>query len=164
MSKKKADYGWLNDVAIRESADCVVTLLNANPFQPDVSGHIITAFVTKMLICVHDLLQKMSNEQNRLSWHDDVKEEGRDITDLISDCRNAACHMGSSVKVSGNTAISFNFIFGKAVGFHTSAGPLSCDYEDDVGIVIGHHVLLARRHLVRAFDEAIAYYQATGRL
>ncbi|MHC2791927.1 hypothetical protein ACVINZ_000939 [Mesorhizobium jarvisii] len=114
-----------------------------------------------LMINMKDALQFMAKIDMRIAFTDDISEGG-DVTDLISNMRNAICHVGSKLRHMDQNSNTLSF--GVAVGAGTLLqGPcyqLANPYADDVAFFYGKHRALLKRHCLRAYQEADAKLRA----
>lgn len=115
------------------------------------------AFVL-LMIDLRDLVWKSERfAGKRVSFTDDILpfRKVRDVTDLITYVRDAAVH-----NTSGNSRVEqgkFSFIVGFGKGNIIQIGELSLsgDYDDDICFIFGPAKIYLKRHIIRAFKEAI---------
>jgi hypothetical protein len=126
--------------------------------------------VTEVIINVDFLLMELADERSlnhRISFTDHItpytpkKADHRynDITSLVHFFRNATCHVNAVSRIlsfDGKQKVRFVFQTG-ATADKPSGIPHLCKFDDDVAILMGHHVLYVRRHLQRAYDESTQY-------
>lgn len=106
-----------------------------------------------LMIHLKDALQLLKLSGQRVDFTDDVT--AGDVTDLISNMRNAICHIGSPLRRIGNQGtLSFCTAFGKGVLLSTPTLTLENPYEDDVAFFYGEHRVFLRRHIHRSYAEA----------
>ena len=76
-----------------------------------VNDPLFEAAITQLLIGLNDLLQKAKTDDKRISLveHVQVTAERQDVTDLIRECRNAACHISTGLHDLGTNKFTFNF-------------------------------------------------------
>lgn len=119
------------------------------------SEHVLCqSALIEILIRLNYILQSLNKVGNRISWKDDVEVEGGDITDLVNNMRNAACHSESYLNKIGNATIIFN----KLVGYVPNAikiGDITIgsNYADDIAFNYGSYVIYLKRHIARLLDE-----------
>ena len=79
-----------------------------------------SAFI-EILVRLNYVLQELSKKNNRIIWADDVQTDQniKDITDLVNNLRNAACHSDSPRNYISNSSIKF--VFNTFVGKSTNA-------------------------------------------
>jgi len=143
--------------------DRVETILNTGIFaKPESMQHpLFDSALTELVIRVWDLLAKATFYANRVAFTDDVIIKGvvMDVTALIKFARDAVCHVVDSWK-SNNDALKsrvfFNAIFGKGCVVEINEESIESPYEDDVAFFFGQQRLYLRRHIVRAYNEAVA--------
>ncbi|MFD1107561.1 hypothetical protein [Sphingobium olei] len=117
--------------------------------------------ITQILIELSDLLQKLDKNRKRICFKDDISQQdgGRDVTDLIRDCRNASCHISSGAHIFQQNKFVFNVMVGYCpAAMQINDVILGCDYADDIAIFWGSLKLYAGRHIVRAYREAIPHF------
>lgn len=124
---------------------------------------VFEASVVFVLVNLNDLLQKADKREKRVVLNNDLPEiDGiSDATDLVSACRNAACHIGSkrSDLDAGNRFV-FNCIHGvMPSAFVINETALGNPYADDIAIFYGANRVLVRRHLLAAFAEVTKVFQ-----
>ena len=117
-----------------------------------------SAFI-EILIRLNYVLQKLSRKGNRIVWTDDVKtgENITDITDLVNNLRNAACHIDSQENYIGNTNIKFvfNVFSGRCPNAVSIAEGVSLgnEYDDDIAFYYGDKRIYLVRHIKRLIEE-----------
>lgn len=130
-------------------------LINTGIFSASVLSVFQEAVFTEMIIKLHDLLQKLSILQARVSFSDDINSG--DITDLISKIRNAVCHMDSGehkLKEGNQIKFTFNVVYGKGNMMEIEGKELTSDYQDDICFFFGDNKIYFRRHIVRCVLES----------
>lgn len=109
----------------------------------------------EVLVHLKDLIEKAKLIGSRLNFSDDIKEDPilkiKDISDLIPNFRNAACHTNSYRKFDNEK--SFSFIEIRGIGQLNGHPEVRCEYDDDIAFVMGKNVLYLKRHIERAFLE-----------
>ncbi|WP_186143853.1 hypothetical protein [Burkholderia gladioli] len=132
-------------------------LFNSNIFSSEgARSPLFQAATVLLLINLNDLLQKASADKARVEFSDDVdvRDRVKDVTDLVRECRNAACHIGSTLSDIGFGKFRFGVLIGKCVGVTVGDEPvIKSDYEDDIAIFYGDMRLYLRRHAFRAWQE-----------
>jgi len=112
-----------------------------------------------------DVLMTLHRLKRRISITEDVGHH-EDVTHLIKEVRNAACHMGSPLRrATDNASISFATIVGR--GTLMCVGDLNIEnpYEDDVAFYYGRLRVFLFRHLIRAWQlsaEELADFRPNG--
>ena len=111
---------------------------------------------TEVLIHLKDLCIKANDLGKRLTSTQDVvirteKPKIQDVTDLISNFRDAACHMDTFRKHCGEKAFSFVEIRGK--GVYRQYPDIQSEYEDDIAFIMGENILYLKRHIEKSFDD-----------
>jgi len=116
-----------------------------------------SAFI-EILVRLNYLLQKLSKKNNRIIWADDVQTDQniKDITDLVNNLRNAACHSDSPRNYISNSSIKF--VFNTFVGKSPNAvqiGNISLgnEYQDDIAFYYGDKRIYLVRHIKKLLDE-----------
>jgi len=117
-----------------------------------------SAFI-EILVRLNYILQELSKKNNRVVWADDVQTDKniKDITDLINNLRNAACHSDSPRNFISNSNIKFvfNTFAGKCpnavkIGENISLGN---EYQDDIAFYYGDKRIYLARHIKRLLEE-----------
>lgn len=117
-----------------------------------------SAFI-ELLIRIDYVLQELSKKGERITWADDIQinQNIKDITDLVNNLRNAACHIDSLRNYVTNTSIKF--VFNTFVGRSPNAVQigqnifLGNEYEDDVAFYYGDKRIYLIRHIERLLEE-----------
>ena len=134
-----------------------VDLFNSQVF---VNRQLFTqsAFV-EILVRLNFVLQKLSDNNNRVAWADDIQIglNIKDITDLVNNLRNAACHSDSPRNYINNSSIKFVFnIFSGKNSHAFEVGKnifLGNDYQDDTAFYYGDKRIYLNRHIKRLLEE-----------
>lgn len=117
-----------------------------------------SAFI-EILVRLNYILQELSKKNSRIAWTDDVQanENIIDITDLVNNLRNAACHSDSPRNYISNSSIKFvfNTFAGKCpnavkIGENISLGN---EYQDDIAFYYGDKRIYLVRHIKRLLEE-----------
>lgn len=117
-----------------------------------------SAFI-EILVRLNYILQELSKKNNRVVWADDVQTDKniKDITDLINNLRNAACHSDSPRNFISNSNIKFvfNTFAGKCpnavkIGENISLGN---EYQDDTAFYYRDKRIYLVRHIKRLLEE-----------
>ena len=117
-----------------------------------------SAFI-EILVRLNYILQELSKKNNRIIWADDVRTDQniKDITNLINNLRNAACHSDSPRNYISNSSIKFvfNTFAGKCpnavkIGDDISLGN---EYQDDVAFYYGDKRIYLVRHIKKLLEE-----------
>ncbi|WP_321904439.1 hypothetical protein [Paraburkholderia tropica] len=143
--------------------ECDGTLASGVLDQPG-AGHLGRAAAAYCIACLSVALQRLDDANMRINFTDDVDclrrdKSAGDITDLVAQCRNAACHYDSKSRhMKDGPMLYIDPIFGKR-GF--SGGPedgplvtVECEYEDDCALCYGSLRIYRDRHIRRAIAEA----------
>ena len=116
-----------------------------------------SAFI-EILVRLNYVLQELSKKNNRIIWADDVQTDQniKDITDLVNNLRNAACHSDSPRNYISNSSIKF--VFNTFVGKSTNAvqiGNISLgnEYQDDIAFYYGDKRIYLVRHIKKLLEE-----------
>ena len=150
------DLDLLKRELLSETQRCM-ELFNSQIF---VNHQIFTqsAFI-EILIRLNYLLQELSKKNSRIVWTNDVQTDKniKDITDLVNNLRNAACHSDSPRNYISNSIIKFvfNTFAGKCpnavqIGQNISLGN---EYQDDIAFYYGDKRIYLVRHIKRLLGE-----------
>jgi len=151
-----SDLDLLKRELLSETQRCA-ELFNSQVF---VNHQIFTqsAFI-EILIRLNYILQELSKKNNRIIWADDVQTDQniKDITDLVNNLRNAACHSNSPRNYISNSSVKFvfNTFAGKCpnavkIGENISLGN---EYQDDIAFYYGDKRIYLVRHINRLLEE-----------
>lgn len=111
--------------------------------------------VTTTLIGLNDLLAKAA-ERERIFAED---ERGRtDLVEVISNARNAACHIGSKLSNAGTSTLRYGIINGPCGPAVIDDTIIACHYEDEVVIVFGKNPVYLRRDILAAYEKLQAFF------
>ncbi|WP_374391593.1 hypothetical protein [Sphingopyxis sp.] len=155
IGSKSANYF---DTDVTVSILSIKQIIETGILTPHNSSHpFFRPCVGQILIELRDLLHKADRLGKRVTFCDDVlPKDGkqRDVTDLITDCRNAVCHISSGIHIFEQNKFTFNVVAGYfpnaiSINGHT----MGCDYADDIAVLWGSLRLYVHRHLLRAFVE-----------
>ena len=136
-------------------------LFNSQVFTQHLTQHQIftqSAFI-EILVRLNYILQELSKKDNRIVWADDIQTDQniKDITDLVNNLRNAACHSDSPRNYISNASIKFvfNTFAGKCpnavkIGENISLGN---EYQDDIAFYYGDKRIYLVRHIKRLLEE-----------
>ena len=150
---------WELQGSLSRSISSIETICRSNIFSSDgMRSPLFEAAVVQVLICLNDMLQKVSSQGRRINFNDDVGAvvgKEADVTSLINACRNAACHISSPNQKLATNTLAFN-VFAGHVPNAMKIGDvvLGCDYDDDIAINYGPMRVYLKRHVWRAFEEA----------
>lgn len=117
-----------------------------------------SAFI-ELLVRLNYVLQELSKKHHRITWTHDIliNQEIKDITDLVNNLRNAACHSDSLRNYISNSNIKFvfNTFVGKCpnavkIGENISLGN---EYQDDIAFYYGDKRVYLVRHIKRLLEE-----------
>ena len=110
-----------------------------------------------LLACLSDALQKLKRAKMSVAFDDEmpVGYEEKNVTDLIADCRNAACHVNSPEREIATNYFTPIVLTKKNPRYLVVNGvEYGNDYDDDVAILFGDKRIYLRRHIERALNEA----------
>ena len=149
-----SDFNFKNE--IQQGVSRVNQLIDTNVLQePDCIFH--RSVLIEVLVHMKDLLVKCDKIGERISFDDDVIREEKprvhDVTDLISNFRDASVHSDSFRLKVGHGILSFNVGVGKVILFSLGDLVIEGKYEDDIVFNMGGQIMYLNRHLLRAFDE-----------
>lgn len=118
----------------------------------------------EVLIHMKDLLIKSEKYlEKRISFKDDVIPDEvlkiTDVTDLISNFRDAACHNDSFRREFGSNVMSFNEIVGKGTFMQIGDTIIGSEYEDEIAFNMGQNILYLKRHIEKAFQELESHFK-----
>jgi len=115
------------------------------------------AFI-ELLIRLNYILQELRKKNKRVIWTDDVLTDNttKDVTDLVNNLRNAACHSDSLRNYVTNTSIKF--VLNTFVGRSPNAVQigdqfLGNEYKDDIAFYYGDKRIYLVRHIKRLLEE-----------
>lgn len=159
---------WDRKVAITSALRTCEGLFRSPMLTSQASREENEAAITLILIYLHDLLRKADKDGTRIAFTEDVRTAPgvSDVSDLISKCRNVACHNGSDgerLKFENGPDRNFRLflrIFGKAHGLSTEEHEIANPYEDDVLFAWGSYQLYLRRNAFRAFLLAQEHFKS----
>ncbi|MGF7240683.1 putative Fe-S cluster-containing radical SAM superfamily protein [Pseudomonas oryzihabitans] len=154
---------WIRTSDIQTSIRKCEELFNCGIFSPgNVSGPLFEPAIVSLLIRLSDLLRKSDADGMRISASDHMEctEKIRDVTDLVRECRNAACHVGSGEHLFESVGkFTFNVVSGYSPkSFMLGDIELGCDFHDDMAIFYGAKRIYLRRHLLSAFEAVRKNY------
>lgn len=118
----------------------------------------------EVLVNMKDLLIKSEKHLGkRVDFKDEIiineKLKINDVTDLISNFRDAACHNDSFKRKFGSYVFSFNEMMGKGISIKSDNLNKSNIYDDDIAYNMGSNILFLKRHIERAFSEVEANFK-----
>ncbi|WP_122259700.1 hypothetical protein [Pseudomonas syringae] len=166
VGETKNFSAWMRAGDIQSSIMRCNDLFNTGIFNSNNStGVIFEAAVTLVVLNLHDLLQKAHKDGKRVDFVDDVEitKNISDVTDLISACRNAACHISSGSHNIESCKFTFCVATGYGPGSYSINGKdMGCDYADDIAIYYGEKRVYVRRHLHRSLGIVASLYSEDG--
>ena len=156
MPQQQNHDDFLTRSDLASSIQGIERLLSTGVFDANVLREFREPSFISIIIKANDLLQKLHSLHERVTFNDDIPEG--DITDLVNNMRNAACHFSSPENLldqESNIKFVFNMVYGKSNA--VQIGPnvvVQTDYEDDVAVFYGKHRLYLKRHLIRLLKDA----------
>ncbi|MFZ1218218.1 MAG: hypothetical protein WAO00_02940, partial [Chthoniobacterales bacterium] len=150
-------------------------ILGTALFQPRIQDchPLFWSAITEVLINLRDLCWFADKAQARLAWSDDLSPNTlcKDVTDLITFCRDGLCHSHTYHKyIDRDTEMVGikNIVTGKndpdLPGMRIGGIELRCEYDNEVALFIGKERLYLKRHIVRAFHELVRIFVQKGLL
>lgn len=110
------------------------------------------SIITEVLIHLRDLLHKLDGVGKRIDFKDDIDHNPtykiKDVTDLITYFRDAACHNESHKRRNKK-----GYLFAANVY-------AAWNYPDDITLLMGDFSLLVKRHLVRAYRMVLERFSS----
>jgi hypothetical protein len=153
---------WFRDSEIQSSIRNCQQLYQSGIFgQAGKQGPLFQAAVVHLLICLNDLVAKAKIDGQRISDTNFVQvfDDVADVTDLISKCRNAACHISSPLHNLEVGKFTFNVVAGRSPNAFVMNGvALGCDFEDDIAIYYGKYRFYLRRHGLNTLNALTTLY------
>ncbi|MES2953024.1 MAG: hypothetical protein V4674_00490 [Patescibacteria group bacterium] len=123
-----------------------------------------SAFI-EILIKLNHILQLAATNGKRIQFTDDViaQDEVKDVTDLVSKLRNAACHISSNTRKIDTNSFVFNRFVGHVPnGIRMGDITMGCDYADDAAFYYGPHRIYLNRHIKRVIRDLATSYGLTS--
>lgn len=133
----------------------ITELVNSGTFNAPVLRIFQESVFTEVAIKLNDLLQKLSKLGKKVDFKEDVVNAD-DITDLVSNIRNAVCHMESGehmLRGQSKIKFSFNIAYGKGNIVSVNGKKLTSDYDDDICFFFGENKIYLKRHIIRCLKE-----------
>jgi len=129
----------------------IVNLLNSNCICAE------SVFI-EILIRLALVLGKLKTMGHEISWKEDLqsKAEISNISDLVREMRNAACHIESNSRSVDESATKsvFNRIVGNRTnGIKINTVELNCEYDNDVALFYGNLRIYLNRHINKLLDN-----------
>lgn len=121
--------------------------------------------LTLLLIQMNDLLQKMDSVGHRLVMDNDIHPASNalDVTSLINNARNAACHLNSGHHNVGSGRVSYCRVVGRVPNaFVINDVVLGSDFADDAAVIFGTNRVYMKRHIVSSFNVAREFFRLTA--
>ncbi|QQS59091.1 hypothetical protein IPN35_05925 [Candidatus Peregrinibacteria bacterium] len=148
--------GWMQQQELLSEVQRCVDLFNSQVFLNN-SVFRQSAFI-ELLVRLNYVLQVLDKNSKRITWTDDleVTKKIKDITDLVNNLRNAACHQESRRNfVEGtNLKFVFNTITGEVPrAIQIGNKFLGCDYADDIAFYYGDKKIYLVRHIKKLLEE-----------
>lgn len=156
---RKIEAQWRTRLLTKNCRE-VSTLLQSNILGlRDIPHEVFFGVLTFALIRVSDLLQAARDDGREITVNEPIEGTGvNSVTDLVTKCRNAACHVRSKSHHVDDNMVSWSVARGKCVLLETPRRRLACDYSDDIAVFFGEYKIYLRRHLIESFDKAAALY------
>lgn len=145
---------------IKRSMETCKDIFATGVFQANAMHHpFFQASLVHVLICLSDLVQKADADGTRITKTDfiHVTDDVKDVTDLITKCRNAVCHISSPLQELDMNRYSFHAIAGIG-GSLFNTFEMSCEFEDDIAIYYGQYRIYISRHIARTIEELALIY------
>lgn len=141
---------------VADSLDRIEKLIQCGIFNQNNAQHaLMRAAFTEVMIHLSDLMSKAARYTERIDFKKDVIEG--DVTDLITNVRNALCHVSSGEHMLGSEnsiKFSFNIAFGKCNVMKMGDVEIKSKYEDDICFFFGEKGIYLKRHIIRAAQMA----------
>lgn len=163
MAEELNFAAWLRSGDIQTSIRKCQEIFNSGIFSSSgISNPLFEPAVVTLLINLNDLLGKSNKDEMRVAFDESVEltEKIKDVTDLVRECRNAACHIGSGEHLfEGLGKFTFNVVSGLSPNaFDLNGVKLGCDFADDIAIYYGEKRVYLRRHLLIALEAVTRNY------
>ena len=163
MAEELNFAAWLRSGDIQTSIRKCQEIFNSGIFSSSgISNPLFEPAVVTLLINLNDLLGKSNKDEMRVAFDEHVErtEKIKDVTDLVRECRNAACHIGSGEHLfEGLGKFTFNVVSGLSPNaFNLNGVKLGCDFADDIAIYYGEKRVYLRRHLLIALEAVTRNY------
>lgn len=163
MAEELNFAAWLRSGDIQTSIRKCQEIFNSGIFSSSgISNPLFEPAVVTLLINLNDLLGKSNKDEMRVAFDEYVErtEKIKDVTDLVRECRNAACHIGSGEHLfEGLGKFTFNVVSGLSPNaFNLNGVKLGCDFADDIAIYYGEKRVYLRRHLLIALEAVTRNY------
>lgn len=159
---KELDFFTKNE--IESSLNKIAEIINTGIFDSNNSNSpFVRASFIQVLILLRDLMYKSERFANkRIDFTDDVIQlktknyKVKDVSDLIKFVRDALCHPDVPHHYfDDGIKASFNIAYGKAVIANINGVEIKSDYEDDICFFFGKEKIYLKRHILRAYKEAM---------
>jgi hypothetical protein len=152
---------------IRSGLERTKKLLDSKIMWSDPTLIFRQSVLIEILINLKDLLIKANKLGHRIAFTDDINPDPTlkitDVTDLIGNFRDAACHSDSYRRKAQESTLSFNEIRGKGILMQINNLTIGSSYEDDIAFNMGQNILYMKRHIERAFNEVEAFLEPISR-
>ena len=164
MPKTPKDWSWFQKAEIDQAIATCEELLASRVLNGHYPMSVKEGVMCLLLVNLNDLLQKLNSAGARVGFADNINPacQARDVTELISHARNAACHLASGLHIHETNYMRFLMYFGYSPNaFVMNDLRLGCDFADDIAVCYGANQVYVRRHVVRALDAAMAFIRTT---
>lgn len=126
--------------------------------EDSISSPLFEAALVQIVLLLHDLLAKAESAGARVTQTDHLPaiEGVNDLTDLIRECRLAACRLSSRLPYAPDeNAIIFCVAAGRSPpGLVVGGLALHCDFDDDIAVYWGELRLYVNRNARAALGLA----------
>lgn len=167
LEDKRAQYRkFFRDSDIENSYRACMRLLDTGIFNSqNVESPLYEAAVTQILVCLSDLVQKADADGYRITIldHVDINEDVKDVTDLITRSRNAACHISSPLQEIDTSRFRFCVAVGKCTAIQFGDFAMGCEFDDDIAVWYGRYRIYLKRHVVTVLNRLSEIYPAVRR-
>ena len=108
--------------------------------------------LTEILIRLDYILKALDKAGSRVTFTEDIRSG--DISDLINNMRNAACHSDSCRNKIGSGTLIYNTFKGYCPNsIKIGETILGSKYEDDIAFNFGSEIIYLERHIHRLLSE-----------
>ncbi|SDG71910.1 hypothetical protein SAMN04487996_12264 [Dyadobacter soli] len=154
---------WHQKIQIEDAIETVQKLLDSKILWEGNRPIYQHAVFIELLINLKDLLIKADRLGNRIAFTDGIQENERfgirDVTDLIGNFRDAACHNDSYRRKIGDNVSYMNKVFPFNLPVEIRDAPFDGNPNHDIGYEVGGIYLYQRKHIERAFSEIKSFFE-----